>query len=96
MLGCFLSSSESPLNRWSNSPASSRPPFGSPGSAKHQRSSWSLGYITLELISSSRLSTLNRQVITILAEEATDAEKRAARMKLEAELALKHSGVKEP
>ncbi len=55
--------------------------------------------LTLELISSSRLSTLNRQVITILAEEAADAEKRAvhaekvaeearaARVKLETELA---------
>ncbi len=54
--------------------------------------------LTLELIASARLSTVNRQVITILAEETADAEKRAAhaekataeeraaRVKLEAEL----------
>lgn len=58
--------------------------------------------LTLELLSAARLSTLNRQMITILAEEAADAEKRAAhaekvtaeeraaRLRLEATLASKH------
>ena len=34
--------------------------------------------LTLELISYSRLSVLNRQVVGILSEQAADAEKRAA------------------
>jgi len=63
--------------------------------------------LTMELIASSRLSTLNRQVIRILAVEAADAEKRAAhaekstederaaRMKLEADLRSRHLGAKD-
>jgi hypothetical protein len=57
--------------------------------------------LTLELVASSRLSTVNRQVIGILSKQATDAEKRAvhaekateeeraARVKLEAEVESK-------
>ena len=63
--------------------------------------------LTLELIASARLSTVNRQVIAILAEETADAEKRAvhaekateeeraARVKLEAELSSKRLSEKE-
>jgi len=58
--------------------------------------------LTLELVASSRLSTVNRQVIGILSKQATDAEnravhaerateeERAARLKLETEVESKH------
>ena len=64
--------------------------------------------LTLELISSSQISTLNRKVMAILAEEVADAERRAkhaegaveeeraARVKLEAEVESTHQRSKAP
>jgi len=63
--------------------------------------------LALELVASSRLSVVNRQVIGILSKEAGDAEKRAvhaekateeeraARVKLEAEVESKRLGGKQ-
>lgn len=64
--------------------------------------------LALELIASSRLSVLNRQVVTILSERTADAEKRAvhaekateeeraARLKLESEVESQHQNGPKP